>query len=179
MRISKLAFRAALVSGILTLMAVLAVGQDVSYNFMADTDFTKFKTYGWVTAPEAKYPSQIVDTQIKDAIDKQLALKGLRKISDGIPDIYAIYQVAINQETQWHSYGGGWWIGMGSVTTTSNTINIGTLVLDMYDTAAKRMVWTGRATKQLNPSKDPAKNQKNLEKAMAKLMKKFPPPKKK
>ena len=39
------------------------------------------------------------------------------------------------------------------------------------------LVWTGHATKTLNPSKDPEKNQKNMDKAMAKLLKDFPPKK--
>ncbi len=57
----------------------------------------------------------------------------------------------------------------------SSTINIGTLVLDMYDPSAKQLVWTGRATKTVDPSKNPEKNQKNLDKAMAKLLKNYPP----
>ena len=65
---------------------------------------------------------------------------------------------------------------MHPTTATSSTINLGTLVLDFYAVAAKKQVWTGSATKQLNPSKDPAKNQKNLEKALAKLLKNYPPP---
>ena len=68
---------------------------------------------------------------------------------------------------------------MSSTHTSSETINMGTIVLDMYDTAAKKMVWTGRATKQLKPSNNPEKNIKNLKKAMAKLLKNYPPPIKK
>ena len=64
-------------------------------------------------------------------------------------------------------------------TATSSTINFGTLVLDMYDVAAKKQIWRGDATKALSPSKDPQKNQKNLEKAMAQLLKNYPPPVKK
>ena len=36
------------------------------------------------------------------------------------------------------------WGGMG--TATSSTINVGTLVLDMYDPATKQLVWAGHAT---------------------------------
>jgi hypothetical protein len=67
----------------------------------------------------------------------------------------------------------------GTGTMTSSTINIGTLVLDMYDVAANKQVWRGDVTKSLNPSKDPEKRQKNLDKAMAKLLKNYPPPVKK
>jgi len=62
---------------------------------------------------------------------------------------------------------------MGSA--TSSTINIGTLVLDMYDPGTKQLVWTGNATKTIDPSSNQEKNTKNLNKAMAKLLKNYPP----
>jgi hypothetical protein len=60
-------------------------------------------------------------------------------------------------------------------TATSSTINVGTLVLDMYDPSTKKLVWTGRATKTLDPGNSQEKKQKNLDKAMQKLLKNFPP----
>jgi hypothetical protein len=38
--------------------------------------------------------------------------------------------------------------GMG--TATSSTINIGTLVFDVFDGAAKQQIWTGQATKTID-----------------------------
>jgi len=58
---------------------------------------------------------------------------------------------------------------MGSA--TSSTISIGTLVLDIYDPGTKQLVWTGHATKSIDPSSNQEKNMKNLNKAMAKLLK--------
>jgi hypothetical protein len=55
------------------------------------------------------------------------------------------------------------------------TIDVGTLVVDMYDPSTKQLVWTGRATKTLNPSSNQEKNQKNLNNAMAKLLKNYLP----
>jgi hypothetical protein len=57
----------------------------------------------------------------------------------------------------------------------SSTISVGTLVLDLYDPASKQLVWTGNATKTIDPSSNQEKNQKNLDKAMAKLLKNYPP----
>jgi len=110
-----------------------------------------------------------------------LALKGLTKTDSDRVDLYVAYQVAVNQEKQWNAYSTGVarvrWGGMG--TATSSTINVGTLVVDMYDSTTKKPVWRGDATKTLNPSKDPAKNQERLQKAAAKLLKNYPPPVKK
>jgi len=38
------------------------------------------------------------------------------------------------------------------------------------------LAWTGRATKTLDPSKNQQKNLNNLNKAVAKLLKNYPPP---
>jgi hypothetical protein len=45
----------------------------------------------------------------------------------------------------------------------------------MYDVALRKQVWRGEATKTIDPPKDPAKLQKNINKAMAKLLKNYPP----
>jgi hypothetical protein len=52
---------------------------------------------------------------------------------------------------------------------------VGTLIVTLYDPATKQAVWRGSVSKTLNPSKDPDKNYKNLEKAVAKLLKNYPP----
>ena len=55
-------------------------------------------------------------------------------------------------------------------------IYVGELVLDMYDSKKKELVWRGVASKTLDPKVKPDKRQKNLEKAVAKLLKNYPPP---
>ena len=165
------------VAVILTLGTSLAVAQDISTNYVPGTDFSKYKTYKWVAIEGAEKPDQIVDGQIKAAIDAVLAGKGLTKATGDAADLYIGYQVAVQQERQWNAYGmgGGLRWGGGVGTATSSTIQIGTLALDMYDSAAKSLVWKGQATKTLNPSDNAEKRQQNMNKAMAKLLKDFPP----
>jgi hypothetical protein len=150
--------------------------QDVKYNFMPGTDFSKFHTYKWVNVAGGAHPNQIIDAEIKQAVDAQLASKGLTKTEDERADLYVGYQIAVDQEKQWNAYGMGGgvrWGGMG--TATSSTINVGTLVVDMYDPTTKQLVWTGNATKTMDPSSNQEKNQKHLDKAVEKLLKNFPP----
>ncbi|HYK36605.1 DUF4136 domain-containing protein [Alloacidobacterium sp.] len=168
-------------SALAVALLILTVGrvaaQDVRYNFMPGTDFSKFYTYKWVAVPNATYPNQIVDAQIKDAINSQLSAKGLTLTDSDKADLYVAYQTSIDQQKQWNAYGmgGGWRFGGGMASATSSTIDVGTLVVDMYDPSTKQLVWTGRATKTLNPSSNQEKNQKNLNNAMAKLLKNYPP----
>ena len=153
--------------------------QDVKYNFMPGTDFAKYHTYKWVPIEGGAHPNQIVDAQIKSSVDSQLAAKGLTQTDNDNADLLIGYQVSVDKEKQWNAYsmGGARFGGMGSA--TSSTISNGSLVLDMYDPTSKQLVWTGTATKTLDPSSNQEKNQKNLDKAMAKLLKNYPPPQKK
>jgi hypothetical protein len=155
----------------------LTPAQEVTSNAMPGTDFSKYHTYKWVAIEGATQPNQIVDAQIKASVDSQLAAKGLTKTDGDNANLFIGYQVSIDQQKQWNAYGMGggprWGGGMG--TATSSVINIGTLVLDMYDPTTKQLVWTGRATKTLDSSANQEKKQKNLDKAMQKLLKNYPP----
>jgi len=151
--------------------------QDIKTNYMPGTDFSKYKSYKWVTIQGAEQPDQILDQQIKLAVDTSLATKGLTKTEDEKADLYVGYQLSITQEEQWNAYGtgGGWRYRGGMATATSTTIQIGTLGLDFYDPSPQQLLWRGQASKTLNPSKDPKKNQERLNKGVAKLLKNFPP----
>src|SRR6201981_2146888 len=117
------------VAGIV-LAATAALGQDVRYNFDKNIDFSKFKTYEWVIIKDASTANDLVTKQIKDAVDAELATKGLTKVNDDSATLYIGYQAAVNQEKEFTSYssdwgyGGGWyrggWYGpMGGMSTTT------------------------------------------------------------
>jgi hypothetical protein len=176
--------------GLLLFLLGTAFGQDVRYNFDKDTDFSKYKTYRWVSIKDAQKLDDITDRQVKDAIDAELAKKGLSKVDTENADLYVGYQTAIGTEKQFTSYntdwgygpgwGGGWYGGgTGMTTGQTSTIYVGTLALDMYDASKKELVWRGMATKTLDPKAKPEKREKNLNKAVAKLLKKYPPEQKK
>ena len=163
---------------IIFLCAGAAFAQDVRYNYMPGTDFSKYHTYKWVAIEGGAHPNQIVDAQIKQAVDSQLSSKGLTKTDSDKADLYVGYQIAVDKEKQWNGYGMGGGLRWGGMATAqSTTINVGTLVLDLYDPSTKQLVWTGNATKTIDPSSSQEKNQKNLDKAMAKLLKNYPPKK--
>jgi hypothetical protein len=158
------------------LFCICAVGlaQDVKYNAMPGTNFAKYHTYSWVDCG-GKHPSQITDQEIVQDVDTQMAQKGFTKVTSGTPDMNICYQVAVDQERQWNAYGMGGFRFGGMTTATSTTISNGTMILDIYDVAAKQQIWQGTATKTLNPSGNEQRNLKNLSNGIAKLMKNFPP----
>jgi hypothetical protein len=178
-------------TALVLLFASNAKGQDIRYNYDKDADFSKFKTYEWVILKGATTANDITDKDIKQAIDAQLATKGLKKVVSGDADLLIGYQVDVGSEKQFTSYnsgwgygggwyGGGWYGPSGGMTTgQTSTIYNGQLALDMYDSAKKDLVWRGVATKTIDPKAKPEKQQKNINKAVAKLLKKYPPEAKK
>jgi hypothetical protein len=162
---------------LVVLMSAFALTQDVRYNSMPGTDFSKYHTYKWVAVPGAEQLNQIQETELKNAVDTQLAAKGFTQTTGDTADMYVGYQVSVNKEKEWNAYGtgGGWGWGGGMATATQSTIAVGTVGIDFYDPAAKQLIWRGVATKTLNPSSNQEKNEKNLDKAMEKLLKHFPP----
>ena len=163
-------------------------GQDVRYNFDKETDFSRFKTYKWVALKDAKDAGDLLDKQIKSSFDAQLATKGLTKVEDDSANLYIGYQAAIGQEKQFTSYntdwgyGPGWyrggWYGSpggGMTTGSTSTIYVGQLVLDMYDSANKDLVWRGIGSKTIDQNAKPDKQQKNLNKTVTKMLKNYPP----
>jgi hypothetical protein len=169
-----------------------AVAQDVRYDFDKDKDFSRYKTYKWVPIKGADQPDELTSRSITSAIDAALATKGLAKTEGDTADLYVGFQTAIGQEKEFTSYntgwgyGGGWgggWYGGGMSSTTTygstSTVYVGQLDVSMYDPAQKQLVWRGVASKTLDPKAKPEKKQKNITKAVAKLLKNFPPQPKK
>ena len=56
-----------------------AFAQDVRYNFDKGTSFAQFKSYRWVVLKGATPVSDLVDKQIKAAVDAELTKKGLMR----------------------------------------------------------------------------------------------------
>ena len=127
---------------------------------------------------------QLLDQDIRRAVDGQLAEKGLTKVDKG-GDLLLGYQAHVREEksinlraagSQWLV--GRWSIrgsGFSSLQGQTSTIPIGTLVVGLYDPARKQLIWRGDASKTVDLKKDPNKNYKNLQKAMVKLFKNYPP----
>ena len=151
--------------------------QQVTYNFMPGTNFTKYHTYKWVEIPSNIHPNQIVDQEIRQAVNNVLASKGFTLTSGEKADLYVGYQCSVDQERQWNAWGmgGGLRWGGGMATATSSTITNGTLGVDFYDPTSQQLIWRGAASQTLNPGGNQEKDVKRLNKAVAKLLKNFPP----
>jgi len=154
-----------------------AFAQHVKTDFDHQANFSQYKTYSW---QESKPANSLWDARSKNAVDAQLAAKGWTQVDNG-GDV-AIVAIKTTQtqrtlQTFYDGMGGGWrWRGMGGFgqsTTTEQDYKEGTLVVDLYDAKTKQLIWRGSAQDTL--SDKATKNEKNLDKGVAKMFKAFPP----
>ena len=124
----------------LLLLIACAYGQDVHYNYDRGANFQSYRTYQWVdltsgpsSPPKVDVPGglqylpvgpppmagstvsddQLLDQDIKRAVDAQLAEKGLTKVDKG-GDLLVGYQAQVREEKSinlWGSGTNGFWGG--------------------------------------------------------------------
>src|SRR5216684_3817263 len=170
-------------TAVCTVLFLVALGtafaQQIKTDFDHQANFSQYKTYSW---QEIKPANSLWDARIKNAVDAQLAAKGWTQVASG-GDV-AIVAIKTTQtqrslQTFYDGFGGGWgWRrfgggGFGEATTTTETYKVGTLVVDLFDTKTKTLLWRGASSDTLSNNSD--KNIKNLNKGVEKMFKKFPP----
>jgi hypothetical protein len=136
----------------LLLIASNAVGQHVGCEFSGRVDFSKFKTYKWVTFKNEAPIDNLTDEQIKAAVDAAAAKKGLQRVDVDTADLFIGYQ-SNELITETFSRNPTW-------DESPPTVYQGELGIDMYTPANHQLVWRGVASKTLDPKASPEKRQK-------------------
>ncbi|HTI37090.1 MAG TPA: DUF4136 domain-containing protein [Vicinamibacterales bacterium] len=168
------------------LMPALVMAQKVTFDFDKSANFGAYKTYA--TKEGTKVGQQLIDDRISAAIDEAMAAKGFTKAT-GDPDVYVVYHVAFDKQQDistyssgyggggYGAYGWGWGGGWahGTSTTSVRDILVGTLVVDMADAKANKLVWRGIGTKEIDTNAKPDKRDKSIKKAVDKIFKNYPP----
>src|SRR5262249_34068876 len=152
--------------------------QDVQTDWDKSKNFGEYHTYYWAKIDS---PNPLMNQRLQDAVDAQLEKKGWSKQqAGGQVALVALGMSKTKHDLNTFYSGSGWgyggWYGgggMGTSTTSVQEYKEGTLVLDMYDSNSRQLLWRGTATDTL--SDKPEKNEKKLNKAVAKMFDKFPP----
>jgi hypothetical protein len=157
-------------------------GISTTTDYDPQVDFSGFSTYDWVDSQGDV--DNITSSRIRQSVDAAMAAKGFSQSSSN-PDLAISYQVSSAERRSlntvnsgWgggYGYGGGWGMGMGTSTTTENVWQEGSLILGLFDTGSKNLVWTGTATTDIDGSRSPQDRQDLIDSAVNKMMGDFPP----
>ena len=166
--------------GMMLLFAGSLSAQQVKTDYDRNANFGQYKTYSW---EQVKTKDALDVDRIKAAVNAALAARGWTLVDSGGGDV-SIIALEMTHDRQtlntfYDGFGGGWgWRrfgggGLGEATTTTETYKVGTVVVDLFDTKTKQLIWRGAASDTLSNNSD--KNIKNLEKGVDKMFKHFPP----
>jgi Domain of unknown function (DUF4136) len=167
------------------LFATASFAQQVKTDYDRTADFSQYKTYSWENV-HTQDPLWV--DRIKAAVNSALAEKGWTQVeSGGNVSIMAMEMTKDHRtlNTYYDNFGGGWgwrWRGgfgggFGDATTTEDTYKVGTLVVDLYDSNTKKLIWRGSSSDTLSGKSD--KDIKNLNKGVERMFEHFPPDKRK
>ena len=144
------------------------------------TDFSKFKTFTLKAGTPAATP--FGQERLEEAVTTALTGKGWTKATGDKGDAqvvtHAQYSTQKVADVTTFGYGGypGWYGWGGSFGTSSvivRDIPMGTLILDIVDGSTNTLIWRGMASDTIVDK--PEKMKKKVDKALAKMLKDFPP----
>jgi hypothetical protein len=165
--------------GMMFLFAGKSSAQQVKTDYDRNANFGQYKTYSW---EQVKTKDALDVDRIKTAVNAALGAKGWTQVDSGGDVSIVAVEITQNQQTLntfYNGFGGGWgWRrfgggGFGEATTTTETYKVGTVIVDLFDTKTKQLIWRGAASDTLSNNSD--KNIKNLDKGVEKMFKNFPP----
>ena len=163
------------------LLAAGCSGISTSTDYDPAVDFSAFSTYEWIDSQGQV--DNITSSRIRSSVDALMAERGFSE-SASSPDLAVSYQVTSAERRSFNTVNagwgggyswGGWGMGMGTSTTRENVWNEGTLILAIFDTGTKNLVWTGSATTDIDGSRSPEDRQRLIDDAVDKMMRDFPP----
>jgi hypothetical protein len=167
--------KAILTSIVVFVLTAASLAQQVKTDYDRDANFSKYKTFSF---EKIQTQDPLWVDRIKSAVTAALTAKGLSQVdSGGDISVVAVGMTKTQQrlDTFYNGFGGGWRFGgrFGDATTTTETYQVGTLVIDMFDSGTKELLWRGSASGTVsNNSKN---NIKNLDKGVQKMFKSYPP----
>jgi hypothetical protein len=155
-------------------LTTASFAQQVKTDYDRSANFGAYKTFSF---EKVQTEDPLWVDRIKSAVANALTAKGWSQVqSGGDVSVVAVGMTQAQQtlDTFYNGFGGGWrWGGFGDATTTTDTYRVGTLVLDLFDTKTKQLLWRGSASDTL--SNKSSKNIKNLDKGVEKMFVHFPP----
>ncbi|HTQ97321.1 MAG TPA: DUF4136 domain-containing protein [Candidatus Acidoferrum sp.] len=161
--------------------AVRLAAQSGSVTFAKEINFSAYKTCKWVPVESAQRLDSLTTEQLIGTLETQFAKKGLTRSQSDDADLLIGFQVTQDGDKRIHpaaigaSYGAPARGASASGAVSAPIVHSGQLVLDMYDTEKKVLVWRGIVSDAFDANAKPDKKQKHMDKAVEKLLKDYPP----
>ena len=134
----------------------------VNYDYDVSVDFTRVKTYDWVSLPGTLRIEQFNRIRIQDLVDKQLDAKGL-KISPRNPDVFLVM------------YGGDLKEVDMTVMMDYEVYTVGRLKLALYDAKSNEEIWWAETRADLFHHMTSEEKDRMIAFAVHRILEHYPP----
>ncbi len=154
-------------------------GATIHTDYDHNAKFSDFHTFSF---GHVETDNPLYEQRIKDEVSKDLQAKGLQPAGNGNGDIVVTAVGSQHNQKEYNTfyngggfgyYYGGFGPGFGSTTTTVQNYKVGTLVLDMYNSGNKQLLWRGVASRGISGNSDD--NRRGVNMAIDKMLSNFPP----
>jgi hypothetical protein len=153
------------------LLGTTARAQDISYDYDKSADFGRMQTYAWVNGNPVG--DDLNHARIVSAIDAQLAAKGVRRAASvAEADLLVTYHAIVTTEA---AVTGNRFGISRFASARVEEVAVGSLIVDLRDGRSGAVVWRGAATRDLDVKATPEEREKNINKAVEKMFKHYPP----
>jgi len=134
----------------------------VEYDYDVNVDFTRVKTYDWVSLPGTLRIDQFNRIRIQDVVDKQLDAKGL-KMAPRNPDVFLVM------------YGGNRKAVDMTVMMDYEVYEVGRLKLALYDSKSNEEIWWAETRADLFHHMTPEEKDRMIAFAVHRILEYYPP----
>ena len=138
------------------------VKHEVNFDYDVNVDFSRVKTYDWVSMPGTSRIDQFNRTRIQDVANFELNAKGLTINTDN-PDMFVVM------------YGGQSKAVDMTVMMDYAVYPVGRIKLAFYDAKSHDEIWWGETRADLLHQMTPEEKDKVIALAVHKILAKFPP----
>jgi hypothetical protein len=155
-----------------------AQAQDVSVNYDKTYDFSKIKTFAVQIGSEGDAQDPFLAKHFVNTVTQALSAKGWTTADPAAADATVVLHGQSETRRRLEAYStGGWRWGGGMGSAQLEDYKVGTIVVDIFETKPKALLFRGAAADELSDKAE--KNEKKIDKAVGKILKDFPPGSKK
>jgi hypothetical protein len=186
---------------VIPLLATLIVGTaaarqklKVETNKDPAADFSTIRTYAWLppaplvkNAPDAvsnpTLTQEVLGPHIVEAVDRQLARRGLKQVDKSSADVVVVYFAALtvgfnkSYLGEYYGYVTGWGSPIPPALAPSTSADIyeqGTVVVDMVQPASKRAIWRGSVVTRVHQGRKLEERIARINEGTERMFEKFP-----
>lgn len=179
-------------AAILCCVTAASHAADVKMNYDKTADFSKFKSYAWMTPRKVSGVDDpaALERVVKSAADAHLAQRGFAPATTGTPDFLIGYHAVVEPkveefvlDTRYDDVSDAFYERIAPYAgpagqRRTETYDEGTLVLDIVDAGNRQLVWRSSMEGRVNKKLKPAEREKRVAKGIAQMLGMFPPRKK-